>query len=158
MVTYSVGGENLRVLSLVITKTTPTTTVAEQATESLLEQGNNTANTVSCYKKGEKSEHVRMESAASSFCKSISKSILKKKLVRSAEYPFDYNDSFGSVTVRISLEILKDTCQYVYSEALCLKCLSIPTDSCDCGGINDKHGGTVTNSCYDGRIDPQLSG
>jgi len=37
------------------------------------------------------------------------------------------------------------------------KYLSVPTDSCDCSGINDKHGGKVINDCYEWRIDPQLS-
>lgn len=98
-----------------------------------------------------------MVSAANSFCNSISKSTLKGKLLRSESYPFDYNGGFGSVTIKISLEILKDTCTFVYDEVTCMKYLSIPTDSCDCGGINDKHGGTISNLFYEFRIDPELS-
>ncbi|KAH6714441.1 pectate lyase superfamily protein-domain-containing protein [Leptodontidium sp. MPI-SDFR-AT-0119] len=140
------------------TKATTTTTIAEQATESPLKQGNPAINKVECYKKGENTEHVRMESAASSFCNSISKSSLKGKMIKSNEYPFAYNGGFGTVTIRISLEILKDTCEFVYDEKTCKQYLSVPTDSCDCGGINNKHGGTVSNNCLQWRIDPELSG
>jgi len=99
-----------------------------------------------------------MESAASSFCKSISKSSLKGRMIKSNEYPFAYNGGFGTVTIRISLEILKESCEFVYDEKTCMKYLSVPTDSCDCGGINDKHGGTVSNNCLEWKIDPELSG
>lgn len=98
-----------------------------------------------------------MESAANSFCDSISKSSLKKKLKKTGKYPFDYNGGFGTVIITVSLEILYDTCEFIYDEALCKKYLSVPTDSCDCSGINDKHGGKVINDCYEWRIDPQLS-
>lgn len=140
------------------TKATTTTSTAEQATESPVKQGNPVDNKVDCYKKGEKTEHVRMESAASSFCKSISKSSLKGRMIKSNEYPFAYNGGFGTVTIRISLEILKESCEFVYDEKTCMKYLSVPTDSCDCGGINDKHGGTVSNNCLEWKIDPELSG
>jgi len=137
---------------------TTTTTVAIQIpTEIPLIEGDHTNNTVSCYKKGEKTEHGRMESAAKSFCNSISKIMLKRKMVNSHDYPFDWNGGIGTVTIKISLEILHDTCEYLYSETSCLKYLSIPTDSCDCSGINNKHGGTVSNNCYTWRIDPQWS-
>lgn len=72
------------------------------------------------------------------------------------DFPFNYNGGFGSVSVTISLEIKKG-CRFVYDLATCLKYLSIPTDSCDYKGINGKHGGYVWNTCYQWRIDPQLS-
>ncbi|KAH7306164.1 hypothetical protein BKA65DRAFT_485864 [Rhexocercosporidium sp. MPI-PUGE-AT-0058] len=151
------------VICLVISSTTSITTTitsittATQATESPLETGDPAWNDVECYNGGEKTEHVRMESAANSFCDSISKSSLKKKLKKTGKYPFDYNGGFGTVTITVSLEILYDICEFIYDEALCKKYLSVPIDSCDCSGINDKHGGKVINDCYEWRIDPQLS-
>lgn len=84
------------------------------------------------------------------------KSVMNGKFTFSEETPFAQNGGIGHVSIKISLEVLHDTCKYMYDEANCLKYLSIPTDSCDCSGINNKHGGKVINPCLQWRIDPQL--
>lgn len=137
------------------TATTTSTTAQETATESPFAEGDPSQNVVSCYKKGEKTENVRMVSASTSFCNKIGKDTLSENYLYSNDYPFPYNNGFGEVSIKISWQI-KPKCKFDYSLTEYLKYLSIPTDSCDCGGIDNKHGGIVTNDCYEVRIDPNL--
>jgi hypothetical protein len=43
-----------------------------------------------------------------------------------------------------------------FDTAACLKYLSVPTDSCNCNGVDGKQGGIVENDCYIWRIDPNV--
>jgi hypothetical protein len=125
-------------------------------TPSPLAQGDARTNSVKCYNSGETTEGERMHNAARSFCGIISKDELQPKYFRSMHFPFPYNGGIGTVDITISLEI-KPRCSFTFSETLCEKYLSVPTDSCNCGGVNGKQGGIVENNCYIWRIDPNLT-
>ncbi|KAI1810629.1 hypothetical protein GGS20DRAFT_166843 [Poronia punctata] len=133
-----------------------------QPTPSPFQQGDPRTNSVKCYNSGETTEGVRMQSAARSFCGIISKDVLEPGYFRLIDFPFPYNGGIGIVIIAISLEI-KRRCSFIFSESsifsesLCEKYLSVPTDSCNCAGVNGKQGGIVENNCYIWRIDPNIS-
>lgn len=158
--------------STTITTKTSTTTSARPTT-SQYEQGDARTNSLRCYNKGEKTEGERMHNAAKSFCGAIDKSLLGPKFFKRQKFPFPYNGGFGTVSITISLEV-KAHCSFGtyhkitpanplgydiahFDEELCEHYLSVPTDSCNCAGVNGKQGGVLTNNCYVWRIDPQLS-
>lgn len=47
-----------------------------------------------------------MENAARSFCKRVLKYVVKRKMHRTEEYPFDYNGGIWTAMVKISLEYI----------------------------------------------------
>ncbi|KAI3316936.1 glycoside hydrolase family 55 protein [Xylariaceae sp. AK1471] len=119
---------------------TTTTVTPPRPTPSPLEQGDARTNTVKCYNSDETTEGERMHNAARSFCGIISKDGLQPGYFRSMHFPFPYNGGIGIVDITISLEI-KPRCSFIFSETLGEKYLSVPTDSCNCGGVNGKQGG-----------------
>jgi len=155
-------GEAVVVCPRPTTTTTTTTTIKTTTTavqipvESPRETGLASENVVSCYKFGQKTENARMVNAARDFCQRIAKDSLIGPVVKSHEVQFDYNGGVGSVKIKMAIDIF-DECEFPYTEALCMKYFSVPTDSCDCSGINDKHGGYVKNNCYRFKIDPEWS-
>ncbi|KAK8104850.1 uncharacterized protein PG998_011883 [Apiospora kogelbergensis] len=69
----------------------------------------------------------------------------KTRLWRRGPTPFNDN-------LEVVLEFQQfDGCEWDFSFD---RYLMIPVDSCDCNGVNGKHGGTVENNCYMWRIDP----
>ncbi|KAK1959917.1 pectin lyase-like protein [Colletotrichum sublineola] len=121
------------------------------------EEGNPKNNEVSCYNEGGKTEHVRMDSAANSFCNGLrtAGSVLTAPFVRSSSFEFPYNGGIGTISIRIRLDI-SDGCEWKWDYNECRRYLTVPVDSCNCGGINDKQGGTVRNKCYSWTIDPNV--
>ena len=115
-----------------------------------------------------------MQNAAKSFCGEIAGDLLAPNYFHSRTLSFPYNGGIGSVDITISLKI-KSGCSFgklsyfnkrdsiissrddKFDTALCLKYLSVPTDSCNCTGVNGKQGGIVENNCYIFRIDPNVS-
>lgn len=134
---------------------TSTTTIATPE-PSPFEQGDPMQNEVECYGSGETTENIRMQNAADSFCEGIRNDDLIEDYFSSADYPFPYNGGLGTVKITISLEI-KENCEWVWNLNECKKYLSVPTDSCNCGGVDGKQGGVVSNNCYSWRIDPNVS-
>ncbi|EGO56022.1 hypothetical protein NEUTE1DRAFT_117997 [Neurospora tetrasperma FGSC 2508] len=135
-------------------KSNPTQPVQEpEPLPSTYEQGDARTNSLQCYNSGEDTEGVRMLNAAKSFCDSIEHSDLGPGFFLSKDFDFPYNSGIGFVSITISLEI-KAKCSFVYNKNLCVHYLSVPTDSCNCGGVNHKQGGKLTNNCYVWRIDP----
>lgn len=149
--------ENSTSTSTSSTKATQTTIKSDPTPAapepSPFERGDARTNSVKCYNSGETTENVRMQSAAESFCESIRNSEMGPGFYSSREYDFAYNGGVGFVSIRISLEI-KPKCSFEFNKNLCRKYLSVPTDSCNCGGIDGKQGGIVENNCYKWRIDP----
>jgi hypothetical protein len=119
-------------------------------------QGDARTNSVKCYNSGETTEDVRMQNAASSFCGDIENDILGPGYFRTMDFPFPYNGGLGTVTISISLQI-KPRCSFNFDRNLCQKYLSVPADSCNCGGVNGKQGGVLENNCYKWMADPNLS-
>jgi hypothetical protein len=97
-----------------------------------------------------------MQSAAQSFCNAIEYADFKQNYFHTSDQAFDYNGGIGSVTITLSFQI-NTGCTWVWDNNECLKYFSVPTDSCNCKGVNGKQGGTVTNDCYTWRIDPNIS-
>jgi hypothetical protein len=134
-------------------------------------EGDPRTNKVSCYGSGENTEGIRMHNAANSFCGDISGDLLAPNYFKSIDFPFPYNGGIGSVDITISLKI-KPGCSFgrlsyfnkrddlavrdTFDTAACLKYLSVPTDSCNCNGVDGKQGGIVENDCYIWRIDPNV--
>ncbi|KAH9845616.1 glycoside hydrolase family 55 protein [Teratosphaeria destructans] len=137
-------------------KTSTTTEPASAPTPSPMEQGDPMLNKVNCYNSGETTENERMQNAASSFCGQIKNAKLVAGYFYSSDFRFPYNGGAGIVDITISLEI-NDKCDWTWNENECKKYLSVPTDSCNCGGENGKQGGVVSNNCYTWRIDPNRS-
>lgn len=117
------------------------------------EHGDARLNSLKCFKGGEMTENIRMQNATNRFCDSISHDDLKAGYFQFQQYDFEYNGGVGFVSIKVSLQI-KDKCAFDYSKTLCQKYLSVPRDSCDCNGVDGKHGGIVENNCYVWRIDP----
>ncbi|KAK4144852.1 pectate lyase superfamily protein-domain-containing protein [Dichotomopilus funicola] len=115
-------------------------------------------NTVGRYNTGETTENERMQNAAIDFCNSIKPSgsnlVLGPNYFSGTKpYDFPWNGGIGTVEIVISL-LIEDKCQWSWNMAECQHYLSVPTDSCNCGGINGKQGGIVSNNCYSWRVDP----
>jgi hypothetical protein len=72
------------------------------------------------------------------------------------DFPFDYNGGIGTVTITISLQI-KPRFSFIFDKTPRMKYLSVPSDSCNCDGINGKQGGVVENNCYKWMADPNIS-
>jgi hypothetical protein len=113
-------------------------------------------NKVKYYNSSKTTEHDRIVNAAASFCGDIKRDLLAENYFRSIDFPFPYNGGLGTVTIPISLQI-KPKGSFCYDYNLCMEYLLVPDDSCNCGGINGKQGGIVSNNCYSFKIDPNLS-
>lgn len=96
-----------------------------------------------------------MRNGATSFCKQLGSTgdILAAESIHKAKLDFDYNGGIGIVEMVLSLEI-NPGCQWTWDLAECQHYLAVPTDACNCGGVNGKQGGVVRNNCYSWRIDP----
>lgn len=118
-------------------------------------EGDPTQNKLSCYGSGETTEGDRMRNSATSFCKQLGSTgdILAAESIHKAKLDFDYNGGIGIVEMVLSLEI-NPGCQWTWDLAECQHYLAVPTDACNCGGVNGKQGGVVRNNCYSWRIDP----
>jgi hypothetical protein len=119
-------------------------------------QGDPQQNEVQCYGSGENTENERMQNAAKNFCLSIENDDLIENYFRSEEYTYPQNGGLGWVSIIVSLDI-EPNCEFGWNLNECEKYLSVPTDSCNCGGVNWKQGGVVSNNCYSWRIDPELN-
>lgn len=136
--------------------TTSKTTTSTTSTPTATATGNPTLNVAHCYNSGENTEGERMQNAAKSFCSAIENSDFKENYFHSSDQVFPYNGGVGYVTISLSFQINKG-CTWAWNSNECLKYFSVPTDSCNCKGVNGKQGGTVTNDCYTWRIDPNIS-
>ena len=132
---------------------TTTTTTSASAIPSPMETGDPGENVVDCYNSGETTENARMQNSGASFCNSIAGDDFGPGYFRQGSFDFPYNGGVGFVRMVISLEIFDD-CDWNYNLDDCERYLRVPTDSCNCGGVNGKQGGIVTNNCYKFRIDP----
>ncbi|KAI8211142.1 hypothetical protein K4K52_011113 [Colletotrichum sp. SAR 10_76] len=146
------GGDATIVSSSTSTSSTSTTTSAS-AIPSPMETGDPSQNVASCYNSGETTENSRMQNGAASFCRGIASDNFGPGYFHSGSYDFPYNGGIGTVQIVISFEIFDD-CDWNYSLDECERYLKVPTDSCNCSGVNGKQGGIVTNNCYKWRIDP----
>ncbi|KAM3501681.1 hypothetical protein MY11210_009307 [Beauveria gryllotalpidicola] len=151
------------------TSTTSSTKPIQTTAPLRYAQGDPQSNKVKCYNSGEDTEDERMQNAARSFCDILSRKNLGPGFFIERDFPFPYNGGLGTVVIKESLEI-KEGCSFgslhtsgrrdlegrdsAFDEALCEHYLSVPADSCNCGGVNHKQGGVIENDCYKWRVDP----
>ncbi|KAG8162100.1 hypothetical protein KVR01_007865 [Diaporthe batatas] len=144
-----------------ITETaTATTTVAATITEpaepeaSPMEHADASKNVRDCYDAGQDTTHVRLDEAINSFCKQIGDpgDVLAAGTVKKANKEPPSNG--GSVVEIVFKLEVKEKCEWSYDYNECVRYLGVPVDSCNCGGINGKQGGTVENNCLYWRVDP----
>ena len=121
-----------------------------------LASGSTAENKENCYHAGRSTTHERMSNAISSFCSEIGEEedVLEEDFFK--ESMFDYPQA-GSNPIGLQIVIslsIKAGCEWIWSADECSSYLHVPVDSCNCGGVNGKQGGLVSNNCYDWRIDP----
>ena len=120
--------------------------------------GDPTKNKVDCYNAGQRTEHVRLDGAANDFCNELRQfrgDVLGPG--SGLQRPFDLPVRSGvGVRIIISLDVYED-CQWTWNYDECRRYLNVPVDSCDCSGVDGKHGGGVGNDCYYWRIDPNTA-
>jgi hypothetical protein len=111
-------------------------------------------NSVYCYNAGQSDTNDRMTKAADSFC--------SYDLAPIARTTSEFGPGFtklaektpsGSDHFEIYVEVA-DGCSWKFNMDECKRYLRGPVDSCDCSGIDGKHGGILKNSCITWRIDP----
>ncbi|KAF6838862.1 LysM domain-containing protein [Colletotrichum musicola] len=160
---YDETGEDAKVACPTVTRTTTEaakTTTPVRPTQAVpvpapLKSGNPMDNKVSCYNQGRGTEHSRIDNAIDSFCKELGK---PGDIISNS---FSYRDTlqFPQKAGELGLEILvqfnlQEGCEWRWDLAQCQRYLKVVADSCDCSGVNSKHGGSVKNSCYYWRLDP----
>jgi hypothetical protein len=151
------------------TRTSTTTIDTPEPTASPFEQGNPVDNKVACYGSGAKTESSRMISSSKDFCKSMEGDTFKPGYVNTKSYSLPYNGGWetikmdyefsipavGKVFGRDETTTISYTWEYNYDE--CMRYLAVPMDSCNCGGVNNKQGGVVTNKGMKWRLDPNIN-
>lgn len=155
------GAEDVACPTTTSSSSTKTTTSAKQ-TESPLEEGRPEDNIKHCYGSGQKATNGQLARAAESFCRSLKQGeVLRnpilatggKDLVKSANLKPAAN---GQWQINIDLElVVRPNCQFTVNHALCERYMKVAINSCNCGGVDGKQGGTVENRCLKFRIDPQ---
>lgn len=113
-------------------------------------------NEVHCYNSGAKADHDQIDGAVNSFC---------GQLEKIGHFDEDYfREWSAALNVRnnqvlkivMSLSV-KSGCEWDFVSADCRRYLNVPADSCQCGGVNSKQGGYVTNNCLEWRLDPNIA-
>jgi hypothetical protein len=113
---------------------------------------------VSCYSSGENTEHDRIDNAVTSFCNILGDKgeAMANNYYYEQDFPFPYNGGIGIIDITISVQV-KPSCEWNYTFDDCYRYLEVPANSCNCGGVNGKQGGTVENNCLKWRMDPNVS-
>ncbi|KAH0427929.1 exo-1, 3-beta-D-glucanase [Colletotrichum camelliae] len=120
-----------------------------------LEHGNPINNKNKCYNAGRGADHTRIDNAIKSFCNQLGDegSVIRDKfhLAKTVEFP----RRSGELGLEVVMTFTpKKGCEWTTDFDQCARYLKVPVDSCDCSGVDSKHGGTVTNNCYYWRLDP----
>ncbi|UNI24920.1 hypothetical protein JDV02_010637 [Purpureocillium takamizusanense] len=158
---------------------TPTTTTSA-APKRTLEIGDPEINDRHCYNSGYAAKHVRLDYAIEDYCNELNDkgAILDAGFSYKTSFPFS-GDPWPLLVI-IGLVVVDHTkCSWVnkwpassfdnhgivnstetepqnalQGTELCSKYLHAIIDSCNCGGVDGKQGGTLENDCYEWRIDP----
>ncbi|KAH9219166.1 hypothetical protein DL95DRAFT_405094 [Leptodontidium sp. 2 PMI_412] len=113
--------------------------------------------TVAAADGGAKTESMRMIAASKDFCNEMKGNTFKPGYVHTGSYPFPYNGGFMSIKIDFQFSIPNvntllgrdlvnaQLYSWEYDFDECMKYLSVPRDSCNCGGVDNKQGGVVTN-------------
>ena len=59
----------------------------------------------------------------------------------------------GGLVVHLGLQVIAG-CEWEYDYEECQRYLKVAVDTCDCQGVNGKHGGKVENDCLLWWLDP----
>jgi hypothetical protein len=118
-------------------------------------EGDPTTNKVKCYGSGQKTEHVCIDNTIDSLCNTLGRggTVLGPNFF--SQQTFTLPNSGGGIGVKIvtSLAINKD-CQCTWNLDECRRYMKVTADSCNCGSVNGKQGGIISNDCYSWRVDP----
>ncbi|KAI0097347.1 glycoside hydrolase family 55 protein [Nemania sp. FL0031] len=129
-----------------VTRTTTATTMPEPSPR----EGDPMKNERHCYNSGAKEYHRNLDTAAIGFCYSLGQS---GDILRPGVYTGRSLITDEAAWIDTKLEIM-DGCQWTWDYDLCREYLGVGVDSCNCGGVDHKMGGYVTNNCYTWKIDP----
>lgn len=131
------------------------TTTTASPEPSPYEHGDPRENDWDCYNSGRTSDHERLDNAANSFCNHLGSSgdVLGENFFRDDSLSFPVSGLSLPLEVVLSLDVFEG-CEWQWDYNECRRYLSVPVDSCNCGGVNGKQGGTVENNCLRWRIDP----
>jgi hypothetical protein len=134
---------------------TPTTTNDPAPPTESPREGNPMTNKVKCFNGlGQKTERVRIVNTISSFCNAIGRrgTVLAANYYKKQTFTLPQGSGTG---VEIVMSILvKDKCQWTWDFDECKRYLLVPVDSCNCGSVNGKQGGVISNDCMDLGVDP----
>lgn len=140
----------------------------------MYEQGHVSSNKGRCYNKGQAVDRDLIEDAVQSYCKAVSTQLLIPGFFDQESYRV-WHHVLRPETYKIviSLEVKKGCSFGTYhitdpsirkrdngydvahfDDELCKYYLMRIADSCNCGGVGWKQGGTLENDCYKWRVDP----
>ncbi|KAL5327699.1 hypothetical protein ACEPPN_005402 [Leptodophora sp. 'Broadleaf-Isolate-01'] len=174
---YDENWEDVTIRSITCPTSTSTSTTSStisttidtpEPTASPYQEGNPVDNKVACYDGGAKTEFMRMIAASNDFCNEMKGDTFKQGYVHTGSYPFPNNGGFMSIKIDIQFSIPNvntllgrdlanaQLYSWEYDFDECMKYLSVPRDSCNCGSVDNKQGGVVTNKGMYWTLDPNL--
>lgn len=116
-------------------------------------------NVVECYNGGHSTTHSEADAIILDFCWDIEQHA-KWTNGHVSEDGFTYGKTLYTDPLRSApfemWFILEKGCTWDIWPGDCSRYFHVPIDSCDCGGVNGKHGGKVKNKCITARIDPNM--
>ncbi|OIW23390.1 pectin lyase-like protein [Coniochaeta ligniaria NRRL 30616] len=137
------------------TSSTPTASATPKVT---LQLANPMFNTVDCYESGLHTEHAVLDGADRDACNDVGRAGPVFTLPYKYARRFDLNVKPGSLAARVDVNFeVKPNCTYTWTYSECMDYMSIPVDSCNCGGVDRKQGGTAENNCLYVRVDPNIT-
>ncbi|KAK4101428.1 hypothetical protein N658DRAFT_507012 [Parathielavia hyrcaniae] len=118
-----------------------------------------TSNYVECYNRGQKAKHWELDSLIDIFCNEIARYAGWQNYRESTDgwqlSKMLYSDPLRSAPVDVKFIVIKG-CTMDIEGNDCSRYLHVAVDSCDCGGVDGKHGGVVRNNCFYWRVDPNV--
>ncbi|KAK4102737.1 glycoside hydrolase family 55 protein [Parathielavia hyrcaniae] len=116
-------------------------------------------NKVECYNSGQKAKHWELDSIIGTFCNEIARYAGWQNYRESTDgwqlSKTLYSDPLRSAPIDVNFIINKGCTMDIEGDD-CSRYLHVAVDSCDCGGVDGKHGGVVRNNCFYWRVDPNV--
>lgn len=134
--------------------TAVSTTQPDEPEASPSETGHPDQNVKQCYGSGHKTTHIKLDNAIISFCNNLGDpgEIKHAGFSRYENNEYD-QDWFEHLWVYMKFEV-RPGCEWTYNFDECQRYMHVPVDACNCGGVNGKQGGSVSNNCLYWRVDP----
>ncbi|OIW25494.1 pectin lyase-like protein [Coniochaeta ligniaria NRRL 30616] len=114
-------------------------------------------NKVDCYNGGQKAQHHQvLDDIWADFCGQIGERALywyDRPVDQDYNFGTTYNTDNSGISVVVWFKLYK-RCTWSFTMDECKRYLGLPVDACNCGGVNGKQGGIVSNNCLSVRVDP----